>query len=76
MSTDIQKTSKRPSHRVYAVYRKNADDKGRWTEIGAAWSHGDGKGYSLKLEYLPMNGADIVVRVPEEKSEGQEGGAQ
>ena len=76
MSTDTQKTSKRPTHRVYGVYRKNADDKGNWKEIGAAWAHGDGKGFSLKLEYLPMNGADIVVRVPEEKSEAQEGGAQ
>lgn len=76
MSTENQKTSKRPTHRVYGVYRKNSDDKGNWKEIGAAWAHGDGKGFSLKLEYLPMNGADIVVRVPEEKSDTQEGGAQ
>ena len=76
MSTETQKSSKRPTHRVYAVTRKNPDDKGNWREIGAAWSHGDGKGFSLKLEYLPLTGADIVVRVAEEKAEAQEGGAQ
>lgn len=76
MSTETQKSSKRPTHRVYAVTRRTLDDKGNWREIGAAWAHGDGKGFSLKLEYLPLNGGDIVVRVPEEKSDAQEGGAQ
>lgn len=76
MSTETQKSSKRPTHRIYGVSRKSPDDKGYWQEIGAAWAHNDGKGFSLKLEYLPVNGADIVVRVPEEKSEAQEGGAQ
>lgn len=75
MSTETQK-SKRPTHRVYAVTRRNPDEKGRWSEIGAAWAHGDGKGFSLKLDYLPLNGADLVVRIPDEKAEGQEGGAQ
>jgi hypothetical protein len=74
MSTETQK-SKRPTHRIYGVYRKNLDDKGYWNEIGAAWAHNDGKGFSLKFDYLPVNGADIVVRVPEEKAKGQEGGA-
>jgi hypothetical protein len=55
-------TSKRPSHRVYAVTKNG--DKSFWTEIGAAWSHQDGKGFNVKLDYLPLNGAEIVIREP------------
>ena len=35
--------------------------KGRWTEIGAAWLHKDGKGFSIKLQALPVDGR-IVLR--------------
>jgi hypothetical protein len=28
------------------------------------WSHGDGEGFNLKLDYLPLNGAEIVIRKP------------
>jgi hypothetical protein len=42
-------TPKRPTHRVYAV-KKISEEKSHWTEIGAAWSHQDGKGFSVKLE--------------------------
>lgn len=75
MSTEPTSSSRRPTHRVYSVFRRNENDKGRWTEIGAAWAHNDGKGFSLKLEHLPLNGGDIVVRIPEDKAQGQEGGA-
>lgn len=59
--------SKRPTHRVYAV-RKNGD-KSFWTVIGAAWANQDGKGFNLKLDLLPLDGADIVVREPKEDEE-------
>jgi hypothetical protein len=55
-------TSKRPSHRVYAVTKNG--EKSYWTEIGAAWSHQDGKGFNVKLDYLPLTGAEIVIREP------------
>ena len=69
-------TSNRPSHRIYAVV-KRAGDNSDWTEIGAAWPHKDGKGFSLKLEYLPLNGGDLSLRIPTEKpaAETKEGGA-
>jgi hypothetical protein len=41
-------TSKRPTHRVYAVTKNG--DKSFWTEIGAGWSHQDGKGFNVKLD--------------------------
>jgi hypothetical protein len=59
----IKTETNRPTHRVYAV-RKITETKSFWTEIGAAWANKDGKGFSLKLDYLPLNGAEIVVREP------------
>ena len=36
-----------------------------WRAIGAAWTHEDGDGFSLKLDYLPLiPGAQIVLRKP------------
>src|SRR5277367_2662834 len=42
--TNTETTSKRPTHRVYAVTKAEGADKGFWTTIGAAWPHEDGKG--------------------------------
>jgi len=53
--TKTETTSKRPTHRVYAVTKTEGSDKGFWTTIGAAWAHQDGKGYSVKLDYLPLH---------------------
>jgi len=59
----MSKTTNRPSHRVYAVTKNGKQSF--WQPIGAAWAHGDGGGFNLKLEYLPLlNGAEIVVRTP------------
>ena len=52
----------RPSHRVYAVTKNG--ERNFWREIGAAWSHTDGDGFNLKLDFLPLNGAEIVIRKP------------
>lgn len=56
-------SNNKPTHRLYAVVQRDKG-KARWQEIGAAWSHKDGKGFSLKLSYLPLNGAEIVLREP------------
>ena len=57
------RTSNKPTHRAYAVTKRG--EKSRWQEIGAAWAHKDQKGFSLKLDYLPLNGAEIVLRIPD-----------
>lgn len=64
-------TSRRPTHRVYAVIKREGADKANWTEIGAAWPHKDGKGFNLKLDLIPLAAAEIVIREPR-----AEGGAQ
>lgn len=63
-------TTSRPTHRVYAVTKTEGDAKSRWAEIGAAWPHKDGKGFNLKLDFLPLNGAELVIREPK-ATEGQ-----
>jgi hypothetical protein len=47
-------TSRQPTHIIWAV-QKNGD-KGFWTSIGAAWTHEDDDGRSLKLNLLPRAG--------------------
>ncbi len=64
------KTPSLPSHRVYAVTK---DGKQKfWRAIGAAWPHSDGEGFFLKLDYLPLNGAQIVIRKPKAEVESAE----
>ena len=64
-----QPASSRPTHRIYVVI-KNGDKK-IWRSIGALWPHGDGKGFNHKLDCLPLNGAEIVIR--EIDAEAEEG---
>jgi len=58
----MSKTYNRPSHRIYAVTK--IGERANWREIGAAWPHKDGEGFNLKLDFLPLNGAELVVRKP------------
>ncbi len=63
-----QTATSRPSHKAYAVTKgKNGD---HWQEIGALWPHKDGKGFKLKLNFLPLPAgqADIVIREAKEGS--------
>jgi hypothetical protein len=64
----------RPTHRIYAVV-KGKSDKAFWQEIGVAWAHEDGEGLNLKLSYLPLNGADIVIRKPKPSDKAASGEA-
>ena len=65
----------RPTHRVFAV-TKNGQKK-FWQPIGALWAHTDGKGFNLKLDYLPLNDAQTVVRAIEDEAQADDnGGAQ
>lgn len=66
MSNDSTKA--RPTHRIYSV-TKTGDDKANWQEIGAAWPHKDGKGFSLKFTARPLDGAEIVLRAPKARKE-------
>jgi hypothetical protein len=45
-------------------------DKNQWNRIGAAWSHEDGKGLTLKLDMIPMGSGRIVLREPKSEEAG------
>jgi hypothetical protein len=60
--------SNRPTHRVFAVIKKEGNEKGTWLEIGAAWRHRDGKGYGVTLNFIPRSpDAELVIRAIEAK---------
>jgi hypothetical protein len=60
--------SKSPSHRAYVVSTpKKEGNKGIWTEIGAVWSHKNGKGFDLVIrEGISVSGR-IVCTEPKDK---------
>lgn len=65
MSDQSNETAtKSPSHYVYHV-RDREGKKGIWTRIGSAWSHGDGKGFSIQIDCVPLDGR-ITIRVANE----------
>ena len=59
-------TNKKPSHNVYTVRENNKQDGDYWTKIGVAFPHNDGKGCSLMLEALPLDGK-LTIRTAESK---------
>lgn len=69
-----QPTKIRPTHRVYAVTKSG--EKKFWQPIGAMWQHSDSAGFNLRIDYLPLNDAELVVRVAGDKQAEGEGGAQ
>jgi len=68
MTNDTESsTGKSPSHHAYQV-RDRDGGKGFWTRVGAAWAHGDGKGFSIQLDAVPLDGR-ITLRVASEKKD-------
>lgn len=66
-----EETKNNPSHVAYQV-RDGAADKSYWTRVGAAFPHGDGKGFNVVVDAMPLDGR-ITLREPSEKPEGTEG---
>lgn len=60
-----------PSHKIYAVTEAKRDGgKNFWAEIGAAWEHQDGRGFTLSLKLLPLTGQSLVMRVNAPRDKG------
>ena len=60
--------SKQPTYIAYQVRDRGEGEKGFFTRIGAAWAHGDGNGFSIQLDAIPLDGR-VVLRIPSEKKE-------
>jgi hypothetical protein len=59
------KTTKKPSHTAYSVREREGKDS-KWTEIGVAFAHKDGKGFDILCDVVPLNGR-ITMRVQDQK---------
>ncbi len=57
----------KPSHTVYTVRDGGESGSDYWTKIGVAFAHNDGKGFSVMLEALPIDGK-LTIRTAETKS--------
>jgi len=52
-------SNRAPTHSLYVVHGDG--ENARWTRIGAAWPNQDGRGFSMKLDAMPITGR-IVLR--------------
>lgn len=61
--------SNQPSHIIR--YVEGEGDKSYSTRIGVAWQHKDGKGFNLKINFLPLSD-DGFMSMREAKTEEAE----
>lgn len=67
MTNTTKPSGRIPSHEIFHVV--GDAEKGRWTKIGVAWSHEDGDGLNLAINYQPLlEGRTVIRRV---KSTGE-----
>jgi len=59
---------KAPTHTAYQV-RDGKDNKSFWTRIGSAWAHGDGKGFNIQIDVVPLDGRITLRDVTEKKAD-------
>jgi hypothetical protein len=59
-----------PAYRVYTVIKREGRDD-FWLNLGVAFAHEDGEGFSILLQALPVD-AKLVLRTYKEKPEEQE----
>ena len=65
--------SNKPTYYAFSVKDREAADQTDtekdtiWTKIGAAWPNKDGKGFTVQLDVLPLNGR-VVLREPYEEN--------
>jgi hypothetical protein len=59
------KATRKPSHTAYSIREREGKDS-KWTEIGVAFPHKDGKGFDVLCDVIPLSGR-ISIRVPSEK---------
>ncbi|AVF03605.1 MULTISPECIES: hypothetical protein [Devosia] len=60
--------AKTPDFIAWSVVKNG--EKSHWNRIGAAWSHGDQKGFNVTLETLPIDGKIVLRLASESKEQG------
>ncbi len=76
--TDMENNmANKPTHKVFFVQGNGDDAKPFWRQIGAAWQHASGEGYSMKLDLVPadFSKGDLVILEASEKPEEEDAAA-
>lgn len=58
--------TKKPAYEVFVV--EGDGESSYWTKIGAAWPARDGKGFSVRMSALPLDGR-VILREPRASDE-------
>src|SRR4051795_12451299 len=66
--TTASHSAKRPAYIAYSVRDRGEGKKAKFTEIGVAFPHKDGKGFDILYDAVPLSGR-ITLRVPEKKEQ-------
>ncbi len=65
--TSTNASPKAPTHAAYQV-RDRDGLKGLWTRVGSAWPHADGRGFTVQLDAVPLDGR-VSLRVAADKKD-------
>jgi hypothetical protein len=57
-----------PAYRAYTVIQHEGKDD-FWLRLGAVWPHGDGEGFNLLLQALPLDGKIVLRRYKKDEPE-------
>jgi hypothetical protein len=66
-------STQKPTLIAYAVKERGKGKKAIWTRIGAAWSHDKGKGFSIELEALPLDGRLVLMEPQQDQTSSADG---
>jgi hypothetical protein len=64
-NTNGNKSTRKPSHVAYSIREREGKDS-KWTEIGVAFPHKDGKGFDILFDVVPLTGR-LTIRAQEQK---------
>ena len=61
------KNNNAPTHEIFHVVGEG--NAARWTKIGVAWTHKDGEGMNLAINYSPLVEGRTLIRKVKPKQE-------
>lgn len=65
----LRAASRKPFMLGYTVRPIGDGAKSVWVRIGAAWDHGDGQGFEVRMDAMPLDGRLVLRTVPEDHEE-------
>jgi len=59
----------KPTHCLYNV--TGDGDNASWTQIGAAWQHGDKNGFNIVCNAMPIGGRMVMRLITDKSTEAE-----